>query len=693
MNKTCPSPRSRLYVAVALFALSAAQVAQAAPTGQYFGRYQITMNSPVNALSPAPWRVKGTDTTYMVLGWSEQPSFWLWDFDKKTISVSGGTLWALNSMPPPYALYSPTHVRDPNQKLRSNSLTPSDLTGELIANADGTYTVRFAYGIYLQLAGWPQTLIEAKVRVEEQADGTLKITTLDEAPDSVVIPQDFFPDGGYNAAGSQDVSLYVASGGSRKDGIPGVIKPSTAEDKANGAFPFRVSPQWDSERMVKIDATKDSNKDAIPDAVALALGLNPYVADTDGDGISDKDEIGPNWQEPVDTDQDGIPDVLEPGDAAKNFRVVGNAMLANNERVTVQVLDGERFGTKDFPTGVMTKPLEPRWKNIAELLVAFLFGEKSPLPEKDADGVAYNYDLGRLTYHISEAYTPYATYTVTRTSFSQVLATQNSLAVYRNAVTQAQATYDADPTDANKADLDLKKKQVADTEALLAKAIRLSARVRDVYRQRIIDHLGIEFLSVTTYAEFMALITSKGIDPEKLRKNADVRITFHNGIPKGLKLFWTTEFGALAPLPADIVPSRKVGRAGSGWSGVQANNVPFEVLEDGKTIKLGFRDNGYAVTPSFVYGSSGTLDATSSEEDFLNASGFVSHRIVLAHTETARPALVFTDPNPPATNDGGSDGGGGGALDGYSLAAGLLALLGLGLPRLRQRFARARRVQ
>ena len=37
----------------------------------------------------------------------------------------------------------------------------------------------------------------------------------------------------------------------------------------------------------------DSDKDGIPDAVEKVYGTNPYTADTDGDGINDKDDDNP----------------------------------------------------------------------------------------------------------------------------------------------------------------------------------------------------------------------------------------------------------------------------------------------------------------------------------------------------------------------------------------------------------------
>jgi hypothetical protein len=43
----------------------------------------------------------------------------------------------------------------------------------------------------------------------------------------------------------------------------------------------------------KTDTTKDSDQDGIPDSAERVLGTNPYLADTDGDGINDSADTHP----------------------------------------------------------------------------------------------------------------------------------------------------------------------------------------------------------------------------------------------------------------------------------------------------------------------------------------------------------------------------------------------------------------
>jgi outer membrane protein OmpA-like peptidoglycan-associated protein len=55
----------------------------------------------------------------------------------------------------------------------------------------------------------------------------------------------------------------------------------------------------------------DQDKDGLEDSLEALLNTNPAKADTDGDGISDAIEIGYNPSEPLDKDLDGIIDALD----------------------------------------------------------------------------------------------------------------------------------------------------------------------------------------------------------------------------------------------------------------------------------------------------------------------------------------------------------------------------------------------
>ena len=79
----------------------------------------------------------------------------------------------------------------------------------------------------------------------------------------------------------------------------------------------------------------DEDRDLIPLTLELKLGLNPNSRDSDGDKISDTDELGPDFESPLDSnnngvidaldldsDGDGIPDSVEAGDDSLDTRPI-----------------------------------------------------------------------------------------------------------------------------------------------------------------------------------------------------------------------------------------------------------------------------------------------------------------------------------------------------------------------------------
>jgi hypothetical protein len=58
--------------------------------------------------------------------------------------------------------------------------------------------------------------------------------------------------------------------------------------------------------------TDDADCDGLTDDVEQKLGTDPNNADTDGDGVRDKDEVGADTTKPKDSDGDGKIDALEP---------------------------------------------------------------------------------------------------------------------------------------------------------------------------------------------------------------------------------------------------------------------------------------------------------------------------------------------------------------------------------------------
>jgi len=69
----------------------------------------------------------------------------------------------------------------------------------------------------------------------------------------------------------------------------------------------------DTDKDGIIDALdEDDDNDGIPTAIETKLNSDPLNQDSDGDGVSDGDEMGDNPEQPKDSDNDGIIDLIDP---------------------------------------------------------------------------------------------------------------------------------------------------------------------------------------------------------------------------------------------------------------------------------------------------------------------------------------------------------------------------------------------
>jgi MYXO-CTERM domain-containing protein len=77
-----------------------------------------------------------------------------------------------------------------------------------------------------------------------------------------------------------------------------------------------ATPVCDTTRGLCVPATgpTDSDMDGLPDDVERRIGTNPMNPDTDGDGIPDGREVGPDLMNPRDSDGDRMIDALDPDD-------------------------------------------------------------------------------------------------------------------------------------------------------------------------------------------------------------------------------------------------------------------------------------------------------------------------------------------------------------------------------------------
>ena len=116
-----------------------------------------------------------------------------------------------------------------------------------------------------------------------------------------------------------------------RDGVPDYLDTDSDNDCApDSVDPARTTPNstpnvncaatpmtpvCDTRRGVCVpDTDGDADMDGLRDSVERRIGTNPMNPDTDGDGIRDRDEVGPNEARPVDTNGDGRIDAVDPDD-------------------------------------------------------------------------------------------------------------------------------------------------------------------------------------------------------------------------------------------------------------------------------------------------------------------------------------------------------------------------------------------
>ncbi|MEQ8218025.1 MAG: Calx-beta domain-containing protein [Arenibacter sp.] len=125
------------------------------------------------------------------------------------------------------------------------------------------------------------------------------------------------------------------------------------EGAADGDYVFRfttntaVSPCVDESVEVTITVTTctmDSDGDGLFDRDETALGLDPALRDTDADGIEDGVEVGPDINNPIDTDGDGIIDALDSNILdSDNDGIVDQLDPANNNPCIPNISDACRI--------------------------------------------------------------------------------------------------------------------------------------------------------------------------------------------------------------------------------------------------------------------------------------------------------------------------------------------------------------
>lgn len=219
--------------------------------------------------------------SYITLGWGIKDVGWVWDFDNGSAEIKGTTL----------SVGFDYEVQD------IGNIEPDENIIFFTDNGDGTYTVEHGFQIFNPNVGSPRKETSTTFTITK-TDNELTIKTIDIEID-----------------GSQD-------------GVPGT--------QITEVFPMTVSPVMDG--WARLNGS-DTTGSGISDTDKMALGLNPNISDTDGDGIDDVEELGADFDNPLDSDNDGLIDALEPGDNANNAQQAAGLPLLSGVAGLVTTAD------------------------------------------------------------------------------------------------------------------------------------------------------------------------------------------------------------------------------------------------------------------------------------------------------------------------------------------------------------------
>lgn len=138
----------------------------------------------------------------------------------------------------------------------------------------------------------------------------------------------------------------------------------------------------------------DSDKDGVPNELEKKLGLDPYMADSDKDGVSDKDELGDKPTDaPLDTDDDGTINALDTDDDGDGDLTSNEAVDPNKDGLVADARDSDQDGIPDYldkDSGWATLDDDHDGISNGEEKEA---GTNTSLTDSDGDGVPDNIEL------------------------------------------------------------------------------------------------------------------------------------------------------------------------------------------------------------------------------------------------------------------------------------------------------------
>jgi len=153
------------------------------------------------------------------------------------------------------------------------------------------------------------------------------------------------------------------------------------------AFAKKTNNKKSSEKS--INRSLDSDKDGLSDAYEKKIGTESFLADTDGDGLSDGVEVGKNLKKPFNHDGDRLIDALDPDDDNDGLPTILEIQLSSDSDIDDDGIknyldpDSDNDGVNDgIEAGMLGK--DTNFDRIDDAFDAQQKGAK----DKNGDGIA-----------------------------------------------------------------------------------------------------------------------------------------------------------------------------------------------------------------------------------------------------------------------------------------------------------------
>lgn len=137
----------------------------------------------------------------------------------------------------------------------------------------------------------------------------------------------------------------------------------------------------DSDQDSIIDALDtDDDNDNIPTIIEEKVGTSPLLADTDDDGIPDSKEVGDNPDKPIDTDNDGIINALDTDDDDDGIETLAEINLGTNS--LLHDTDGDGLSDLQEVGKLLENPLDSDKDGVIDAL------DTEEEKDQDSDGLS-----------------------------------------------------------------------------------------------------------------------------------------------------------------------------------------------------------------------------------------------------------------------------------------------------------------